>query len=187
MHPGRIHGYVERKYRERGSCENSSIIIVVILCVVARTRGTQYTKRLLPDVLIPRSVIRLDYLLSAVRLPEEERSTERVCELIGCLDPRTARDRIRRLGSAISEVSLDLARLRAATPELGDIPESSPDTPPQARMVRLYEAHSLAHERAGAGSFTPALPSLRHLLQTAMGKRTGGGPSTSESSQPQPP
>ena len=63
VHPGRIHGYVERKFRHRQLWENVAIIIPVILCPIARAEKSQYTKRLLPDFLTPYSVIRLDYLL----------------------------------------------------------------------------------------------------------------------------
>jgi len=131
VHAGRIHGYVERKFRHRELRENITIIIPVILCPIARAEKSQYTKRLLPDFLSPHSVIRLDYLLEAVELPTAKRSADAVCELIGCLDPRTARHQMRRLAMAINAVSLDLTGRRAATPELGDVPQISPGTPPE--------------------------------------------------------
>ena len=65
---------MRRKYREREQQENVAIIIPVILCLVARAQKTQYTKRLLPEFLIPHSVIRLDNLLEAAELAETERS-----------------------------------------------------------------------------------------------------------------
>ena len=40
------------------------------LCQVARAQNTQYTKRLLPEFLIPHSVIRLDDLVEAAQLAE---------------------------------------------------------------------------------------------------------------------
>jgi len=47
---------------------------------------------LLPEFLILRSVIRLDYLFEAAELSAEDRITERVCEILGSIDPRTARN-----------------------------------------------------------------------------------------------
>jgi len=168
LHPGRIHGYVERKYRDRDLQENVTIVIPVILCPVARAESTQYTKRLLPEFLTPHSVIRLDYLLEAADLGTNERG-DAICERIGCLDPRTARRQMRHLEAAIARVALDLTRWRAATLELGDLPEISPGTPPGERLAILFAAEIRAGQRAGN---LPALPSIRQLLQAAMG--TGG-------------
>jgi hypothetical protein len=128
---------VQRKYRDRERGENATIIIPVIMYPVARSEGTQYTKRLLPEFLIPHSVIRLGYLLEASSLPKKNRTETAVCDLIGCLDRRTARHQMRRLTTAIEMVSMDLARRRAATPELGDLPEISPGTAPGHRLGAL--------------------------------------------------
>jgi hypothetical protein len=146
-----------------------TIVIPVILCPVARAENVQYTKRLLPEFVIPHSVIRLDYLLEAADLAKTERSADAICELIGCVDARTARHQMRRLASAVETVSLDLTRRRAATLELGDLPQVSPGTPPWQRLAILFDAEVRAGERAGQ---IHSLPSIRQLLQAAMG--TGG-------------
>jgi len=184
VHTGRIHYYVNRKYRDRERRENITIVIPVIICLIARARGMQYTKRLLPDFLTPHSVIRLDHLLEAADLPESERTEDVVCDLLGCLDPRTARHQISRLTDAIRTVSLDLTRRRTAMLELGDLPESTPETPPKVRLLMLFEAELRAGERAG-GMYS--LPSLRQLLQAAMGKDPGTKPLNYASPLAQPP
>ena len=184
VHSGRIHGYVERKYRDRDQHENVSITIPVIICRVALSRCMQYTKRLLPEFLTPHSVIRLDHLLEAAYLPKSERTEDAVCHLLGCIDPRTARHQISRLTIAINAVSLDLAGRRAAMPELGDLPESKPVTPPMERLLVLFEAELRAGERAG-GMYSH--PSLRQLLQAAMGKDPGTKPLNHASPLAQPP
>lgn len=186
VHPGRIHGYVERKFRDRELGENVTIIIPVILCPIARARAekSQYTKRLLPDFLTPNSVIRLDYLLEAVDLPKAKRSTDAVCDLIGCLDPRTARHQMRRLAVAINAVSLDLTARRAATPELGELAQISPGTPPEQRLAILFDSQIRAGQRAGR---LPASPSVRQLLQAAMGPHGTTRPSNRASSHVHPP
>ena len=175
---------MERKYRDREQQENTSITIPVIICPVALSRRTQYTKRLLPEFLTPHSVIRLDYLLEAADLPESERTEDAVCDLLGCLDPRTARHQMRRLTSAIHAVSLDLAQRRAATPELGDLPERTPETPSMERLLMVFDAELRAGERAG-GMYSS--PSLRQLLQAAMGKDAGTKPLNRASPPAQPP
>ena len=132
----------------------------------------------------PHSVIRLDYLLEAADLPESERTENVVCDLLGCIDPRTARHQMSRLTSAIDALSLDLARRRAATPELGDLPESKPQTPAKERLQMLFDAELRAGERAGAMC---SLPPLRQLLQAAMGKNPGTKPLNHASPLAQPP
>ena len=69
---------MSRNYRDRESRKNTSIVILVIMCLYARDQKEQYTKRLLPEFLIPRSVIRLDYLQEAAALPPEEQKPDRV-------------------------------------------------------------------------------------------------------------
>mgnify|MGYP006276523789 CR=1 FL=1 len=184
IHAGRIHGYVKRKYRDREQQENLTINIPVIICPVARARGTQCTKRFLPESLTPHSVIRFDYLMEAADLPESERTENVVCDLLGCIDPRTARHQMRRLSTAIDALSLDLARWRAATPELGDPPQSTPETPPMERLLMLFDAELRAGERAGAMCL---LPPLRQLLQAALRKVPGMKPSNHASPLAQPP
>jgi hypothetical protein len=184
VHTGRIHYYVNRKYRDREIGENITITVPVIICPVARERGTQYTKRLLPDFITPHSVIRLDHLLEAFCMPEIDWTESAVCDLLGCLDPRTARHQMRRLTAAIQAVSLGLARRRAATPELGELPEISPDAPLGDRLMILFEAELRAGERLGE---TDRSPSLRQLLQAPMGKDPGTKPLNRVSPPAQPP
>ena len=175
---------MERKYRDRQQQENVSITIPVIICPVAFSRRRQYTKRLLPEFLTPHSVIRLDYLLEAVDLSKSKRTQAAVCDLLGCLDPRTARHQLRRLTTAIEAVCLDLARRRATSPELGERPEIEPETSPSVRLMILFDAEIRAGERAG-GIHT--LPSLRQLLQAAIGRNPAPKPSNHASSLAQPP
>jgi hypothetical protein len=156
----------------------------VIICREAFSQGMQYTKRLLPEFLTPRSVIRLDYLLEAADLPEGERTENAVCDLLGCIDPRTARHQISRLTNAIKTVSLDLARRRAAMLELGDLPESTPEVPPMERLQMLLDAELRAGERAGA-MYSP--PPLRQLLQAVLRKDPGKKPLNRASPLAQPP
>ena len=167
---------MNRKYRDRKSRENTSIVILVIICLYARDQGKQYTKRLLPEFLAPRSVIRLDYLQEAAVLPPEEQKPDRVCEILGCIDPRTARRRLSGLNDAIRRVTVELACRRSSAPELGALPTGAPDTHPMSFLALLYQAEREARNRAGRDS--APLPSLAEFLQAAMGKQPEKKPST---------
>ena len=93
-------------------------------------------------------MIRLEYLLEAADLPKVERSEAAVFDLIGCLDPRTARHPMRGLAIAIDAVPPDLTERRAATSELGELPQINPGTPPEERLAILFDAEIRAGQRA---------------------------------------
>lgn len=185
LHPGRMHAYVDRHYRDRESRENISIIIPVIICSIAQEQGKQYTKRLLPEFLAARSVIRLDHLLEAAGLAREERTTERTCEILGCIDSRTARRRLCDLNDAITAVVVELGCRRASTPELGAMPGSTPDTSPLDQLHLLYHSEQSAQQRAGRDA--APLPSLEAFLQAALGKQRQKIPSSCVSLRGCPP
>ena len=185
IHPARIHDYVERKYRDRETRENISIVILVIICLPAKDRGTQYTKRILPDFLTPRSVIRLDHLIEAAALGVHARTPERVCEILGCLDPRTARRRLADLNDAMKRVTLEISHRRASTPELGAIPQRRPDVTSLDSLHTFYRAEQDAQDRAGRDS--SPLPSLEAFLQAAMGKQPEKKPLSCVSHPGRPP
>lgn len=185
IHPGRIHGYVSRSYRVRERLENTRIVIPVIICSRARDQEKQYTKRLLPDFLVPRSVIRLDHLMEAGALAPEERSSDRICEILGCIDSRTARRRLSDLNDAIRRASLRLACRRSTSPELGALPTSTPDTSRMVRLLVLYQAEEDAQYRAGSDAAT--LPSPAAILQAVMWQHSGKRPSSNVSHPNHPP
>ncbi len=185
VHGLRIHGYVDRHYRDRDSGEDEEIEIIVIRCPIARKDGKQYTRRLLPEFLMPHCRIRLDHVEEACALGSEDRTNERVCRLLGCIDPRTAHRHLRRFEEAAACVALELSAGRAMSPELGDIPSQTPDSSALSRVQRLYRAEVEAHARLGAQ--VAPLPSLRYLLQATMRKDYLQPPSTSASVRRRPP
>ncbi len=165
-----------RNYRDRERRENRPIVVPVIICSLAQEQGKQYTKRLLPEFLTPRSVIRLDHLLEAAALPAEERTADRVCEILGCIDPRTARRRLAALNGAINHVTLELSYRRASTPELGALPANDPDTAPLDHLQMLYQGEQEAQDRAGRAA--APLATLAAFLQAAMRKLPQKKPSS---------
>ncbi|TVQ41463.1 MAG: hypothetical protein EA384_00285 [Spirochaetaceae bacterium] len=185
MHGLRIHGYVDRHYRDRDSGKDEQIEIIVIRCPIARRQGRQYTRRLLPEFLIPRCRIRLDHVAEASALGSEDRRTERVCWVLGCIDPRTAGRHLRCFEQAAGCVASELSARRAMSPELGDLPCQTPDSSVLSRLERLYRAEVEAHARLGGRA--AVLPSLRYLLQAAMREKYLRPPSTSASARRRPP
>ena len=167
VHPVRIHGYPRRCVRNRERQCNERIRVVVIRCENARAAGKQYTKRLLPDFLIPGCVIRLDHLEQAYERRQAGAGNEQLCRILGCVDDRTVRGHLKRYGEAIEAVTLRLAEERAMTPELGEVPGSTPETSAVERLEGLWRAKVLASRRGG----NAADPSdLRYRFQAALGK-----------------
>jgi hypothetical protein len=183
-HAVRFHGYPLRCVRDREQRRNDTIAVVVIRCENARAANRPYTMRILPDFLIPGCVIRLDHVEEAAEAKRAGTGNDRLCEILGCLDDRTARRHLRRYGESIDEVALLLAETRSKRPELGELPKLTPDTSPQDRLVRLWQAEQIAMQRRGE----PLAPtSLRQLLQTAMRKSGRKSPSSCVSGEPRPP
>ena len=143
-----------------------------------------YTKRLLPDFLIPRCAIRLDYLMEAARQARPVGNTEQACDLLGCVDARSAETHLRRLEAAAARATMCLAERRAMTLELGDLPDTSPDSVPLARLDALYRQEIEDSLRAGTG-ISPI--SVRQILQAELWKQPGKKPSTFICLEPRPP
>jgi len=180
VHPLRVHSYPWRRYRDRDSGENVRIRVVSVLCPRAHAGGKPYTKRLLPDFLIPHCVIRLDHLIDAAH----EQDLEQTCEILGCLDIRTARKHLKRLESAARAAALTLAESAVTTPELGTLPTVDPSASSFARLLSLFEREQQATIRSGE---LTAAPTLRQLIQATLGKPGGNKPSSFASDRARPP
>jgi len=98
-------------------------VVIVTRCAIGEQAQGQYMRRLLPDFLIPYCRIRLHNVAEASALGNEERTTERVCRLLGCIDPRTAWRHLRRFEQAAERVVSELSMRRAASPEFGEFEE----------------------------------------------------------------
>ena len=75
-----------------------------MICKRAKERGKKYTKRLLPDFLLPYRVVRLDKTLEA--LQKSSHKLDAVCAILGCIDFRTAREYLEYGKKAIKKASL---------------------------------------------------------------------------------
>ena len=171
MHPLVIHSYPTRSYRDPESQEDVWIRIVLIICRQAKALGRQYTKRLLPDFLIPYARMRLDKVVEAVGDKESGSTLEECCRILGCIDLRTARMHMRRLEKAVQEVALTLAERQAAAVHLHEPGYQSRPLTPLERAEKLVSRQEEAHLRAGGGRSRP--PALRPLLQALLWKKRG--------------
>jgi hypothetical protein len=182
----RVHAYPFRKYRDRSIGRNVCIRIVSLICANARAVGTRYTIRLLPKFLVPRCVIRLDHALEAVEEREEAgASMERCCQVMGCLDLRTARMHLRQAGDVVCGATLTLAEAAAATPELGALPAGAEQQKPLQRLRALVLREEQARIRAGHLISSPSM--LQFVHRVLCGQNQHHKPSSSESQERPPP
>ena len=168
VHPLEIHSYVARSYRDPESLEDVWIKIPVRSCAAAKTLGRQYTKRLLPDFLIPFARMRLDTVVEAGRGKESGSSLEECCRIIGCTDLRTARMHLARLTEAAKAVALSLAERQAAAVHLYEHTSDIRPLTPLERLDELWRREEEARLRSGFENLNPG--ELRPLLQAALWK-----------------
>lgn len=125
------------------------ILVPVIICHISKAAGKQYTKRILPDFLIPYSPMRLDLVLSARTMREAGQSQESVARFLGCLDLRTVRRHLGRLDEVAAQASRRLAGELANLSQYVNLPEPDPVSSPLQRLLVLYEYAQKAAIGAG--------------------------------------
>lgn len=127
---GNYHELEFHSYPQRWSSGSDGvrrrIRVVAILCRVVRGTGQPYTRRVLPEHLIPRSPLWSEKLVELLEGVVGAGSTEAACATLGCIDPRTARKHIRALGDAVDAKLPILAELNASAP--GSPPAFPPGT-----------------------------------------------------------
>jgi hypothetical protein len=159
------------------------IPVVVVICAQAKDLGRQYTKRLLPDFLIPFARMRLDAVVEAGRRKESGSTLEECCRILGCIDLRTARKHLERLEETAGKVALRLAEGQTAAVHLHSHSYRLQPVDPLERLEELLGREKEAQLRGGgAGRWSVA---LRPLLQAALWKSIRKVP-TSYASRPPP-
>ncbi|MFW6364171.1 MAG: hypothetical protein ACOC0D_10030 [Spirochaeta sp.] len=137
------------------------IQVIVVKCAQAQAAGRQYTKRLLPDFLIPYSPVRLDRVLEAEHARRENSASLADCSFImGCIELRTVRTHLNRLRAAATAVALQLSEYLAHIPQYAHLPEPQPG---QCTVARLHTVYHRTIEAAGAAG--RQVTSLRQILQ----------------------
>jgi len=164
---GEHHELVFHSYPWRWSVgndgERSHIRVVTILCTESRAAGRPYTKRILPEHLIPRSPFWSDHLVKLLGEGRDNSSglTDAACEALGCIDPRTARKHLRHAHAACSAKLPVLAGFLAAAPGQAEGPAFPPGTNIFVILSLLWERFlTTVRERSGslaAASLAPLL------------------------------
>lgn len=157
-----IHSTPLRSYIEPEEGHRVWIRIIVILCTTSKKAGRQYTKRVLPDFLIPYSPIRLDRILEAELRKREKEADLCQCSLImGCIDDRTVRKHLRRLKATSDAVCLSLSESLSHIPQYAALPGSHPGSTSGQRLELIIKATSEAASARGGSAYT-----VRQFLQT---------------------
>jgi hypothetical protein len=164
-----LHSCVSRSYRDPESLEDVWIKIPVRYCANAKALSRQYTKRLLPDFLIPFARMRLDKVIDARWERDRGSHVEECCWIIGCIDLRTARMHLKRIEEAAKTVALTLAESQAAAVHLHEPDVTLRPLAPLVRLEKLLDRQKEGQLRAGDGRRRPL--DLRSLLQADLWKK----------------
>ena len=154
--------------------EDVWISIVVVICAKAKELGKQYTKRLLPDFLIPFARMRLDKVVEAGRRKESGSTLEKCCRILGCIDLRTAQKHLERLKESAKTIALTLAERQAAAVHLHEHSYRLRPVAPLERLEELLGREKEVQLRGGGDSRAPG--GLRRLLQAVLWKNRGKVP-----------
>jgi len=172
---GEHHELVFHSYPWRWSVgndgERNHIRVVTILCTASRTAGRPYTKRILPEHLIPRSPFWSDHLVKLLGEKQNNASAlaDAACEALGCIDPRTARKHLRHVRAACDAKLPVLAGFLAVAPDQTEGPTFPPGTNIFVILSLLWKKF-LDVERELSGSLSAA--SLVPLLWLGPGFET---------------
>lgn len=163
IHPFDIHCYPHRKARDPKTGVNVDDLVICAICEVAHEQGRQYTKRFLPDFLVPGCVIRLDATLLAVKAGISTPDLiQNACILMGCDDERTVKRHVKLATNSIQRANLYLSEVMALNPEIWDKPDILPEKNTQETWNLLTIAFMIGLARRGYTENNPTELSLIH-------------------------
>ena len=160
IHRVTIHGYFIRKVRSPDTCENEEITVFAIFCKIAKQRGDQYAKRILPGFVTPECNIMLECVLVYAAEYRQERINYAKAQLIlGAKDPRTIRKHILVGRKVIEKTNIELTQVLSELPGFGLLSEQKPGTPLYAALAATVdELGSAAGRMDGAvGAQVPVI------------------------------
>lgn len=151
-----------RNVRSPQEGENIEIAIVSIICLKAKERGRQYTKRLLPPFVIPFCQIGREGVLQYLRRFPDGRIVYRIAaEMLGAQDLRTIRRHLDMARGQIAKAALKLAPLLREVPAHVVRPRRPGESDSEYLEDLAQQAHR-AGRRAGGGR-GPRIPSLVYV------------------------
>lgn len=140
VHPLQVHCYPERKIRNPQEGSNETILIISIICERAKQFGRQYTKRMLPEFVVPECNIRHDRVLLLIADQQGERIDYAPAgEILGTVCERTIRRHVQAMKRMIAEALVEAAVLLATLVSFGILPDAKVGESSYGRLVRLVE------------------------------------------------
>jgi len=144
---------VLRKVRSPETGENTDITIVSVICGIAKRRGGQYTKRLLPPFLIPFCRITREGVWAYLRRFPDGRIVYRIgSAMLAAQDMRTIRRHVAMGLAGVRQAALALATLLSEVPVYGSVPQRRLGQSEGAYLEELAEQAHRAGRRARGGS-----------------------------------
>ena len=150
VHELHVHAYLERKVRSPDDGENHAIGILSIICAEAKAhQGRQYTKRLMPEFVIPECNIRLDrvLVLEEEEDPEASGSEDWSCSILGCVDGRTVGRHREWIARIVTETLKVGSEVLVQLPSFGVLPEPQIGQSEYGQLRRVLAALHLAAVR----------------------------------------
>ncbi len=136
----RIHAYFGRIIINSDNGKNENIKILVILCEIAKQRGDQYTKRMLPAFVIPECNVMLSNVMKYIKQCPQERINYAKAEIIlGIGDHRTIRKHILRGQQIMEETNRELRQVLSGLPSFARLPEQKPGAGRHERLVATVD------------------------------------------------
>jgi hypothetical protein len=158
VHPVHFHqNCVERLVRDPETGDNQPIQICVIRCPRSRQQGGQYTKRILPEFVIPEANIRLDRVAMCLQQfgTDGKLDYEVACAILGTVSSRTV-DRHMSAARQMAQAAVASAvEVLVTLVGFGQLPTPQVSAPDEYRdlcvlVAALNEAARRHHGQRGA-------------------------------------
>jgi hypothetical protein len=148
-----IHACPDRIIFNSDNGQNENIKILVILCEVAKQRGDQYTKRMLPAFVIPECNVMLSNVMKYIKQCPQERINYAKAEIIlGIGDHRTIRKHILLGRQIMEETNRELTQVLSGLASFTRLPEQKPGAGRHERLAATVdEIESAITRMHGAG------------------------------------
>ena len=136
----RIHACPDRIIINSDNGKNENIAILVIVCEIAKQRGDQYTKRMLPAFVIPECNVMLSNVMKYIKqCPQERINYAKAQMILGIWDHRTIRKHILRGRQIMEETNRELTQVLCGLPSFACLPEQKPGAGRHERLAATVD------------------------------------------------